>query len=56
MGQIQVHVPFSTGPYTAVFTLDTAALEQWGEFSAAMAAIVRSVKFGEPARETVDVG
>jgi hypothetical protein len=26
-GQIQVHVPFPTGPYTAVFTLYTASME-----------------------------
>jgi hypothetical protein len=45
MGQIQVHVPFSTGPYTAVFTLDTAAMDQWDDFSRAMADIVRSVDF-----------
>ena len=45
MGQIQVHVPFSTGPYTAVFTLDTASVEQWDEFSHAVAGIVGSVEF-----------
>ncbi|WP_327295975.1 hypothetical protein [Streptomyces sp. NBC_01197] len=45
MGQIQVHVPFSTGPYTAVFTLDTASMDQWDDFSRAMADIVRSVDF-----------
>ncbi|MEV6792773.1 hypothetical protein AB0M87_12365 [Streptomyces sp. NPDC051320] len=47
MGQIQVHIPFSTGPYTAVFTLDTAAMDQWDDFSRAMADIVRSVDFAE---------
>lgn len=45
MGQIQVHIPFATGPYTAVFTLDTASMEQWDEFSSAMAGIVGSVDF-----------
>ncbi|MFK4065669.1 hypothetical protein [Streptomyces sp. NPDC029674] len=47
MGQIQVHIPFATGPYTAVFTLDTASMEQWDEFSSAMAGIVGSVEFPE---------
>ncbi|MEV7029515.1 hypothetical protein AB0N99_04720 [Streptomyces sp. NPDC093272] len=45
MGQIQVHVPFATGPYTAVFTLDTASVEQWEEFAHAVAGIVGSVEF-----------
>ncbi|MFG2790562.1 hypothetical protein [Streptomyces sp. NPDC048419] len=49
MGQIQVHVPFSTGPYTAVFTLDTASVEQSDEFSHAVAGIVGSVEFPSPA-------
>ncbi|MFF4250905.1 hypothetical protein ACFY1L_06845 [Streptomyces sp. NPDC001663] len=48
MGQIQVHIPFSTGPYTAVFTLDTASVEQWDEFSHAVAGIVGSVEFPSP--------
>ncbi|MEU1270224.1 hypothetical protein [Streptomyces sp. NPDC005799] len=48
MGQIQVHVPFSSGPYTAVFTLDTASVEQWDEFSHAVAGIVGSVEFPSP--------
>ncbi|MCG7202935.1 hypothetical protein [Streptomyces arenae] len=45
MGQIQVHIPFATGPYTAVFTLDTASVEQWDEFAHAVAGIVGSVEF-----------
>ncbi|MFC4033623.1 hypothetical protein ACFO3J_19355 [Streptomyces polygonati] len=45
MGQIQVYVPFPTGPYTAVFTLDTAAIDYWGEFSEMTMAILRSVSF-----------
>ncbi|MER5911084.1 hypothetical protein ABT124_11390 [Streptomyces sp. NPDC001982] len=48
MGQIQVHIPFSTGPYTAVVTLDTASVEQWDEFSHAIAGIVGSVEFPQP--------
>ncbi|ELP68776.1 hypothetical protein ACKI1I_34320 [Streptomyces turgidiscabies] len=47
MGQIQVHVPFSTGPYTAVITLDTASVEQWDEFTHAIAGIVGSLEFLE---------
>jgi hypothetical protein len=50
-GQIQVYIPFPTGPFTAVFTLDTAAVDYWGEFSDIMVAILRTVTFTEP--ETV---
>ncbi|MEU0384476.1 hypothetical protein [Streptomyces chartreusis] len=49
MGQIQVHIPFPTGPYTAVVTLDTASVEQWDEFAHAVAGIIGSVEF--PQRE-----
>lgn len=48
MGQVQVYVPFPTGPYTAVFTLDTAAVDYWGEFSEMTMAILRSISFAEP--------
>ncbi|MGW5654056.1 hypothetical protein [Streptomyces humi] len=44
-GQIQVHVPFPTGPYTAVFTLHTASTEYWQEFCNAVVAILRTVSF-----------
>ncbi|MFJ3711256.1 hypothetical protein [Streptomyces sp. NPDC090053] len=44
-GQIQVHVPFPTGPYTAVFTLDTASTEYWGEFCDMTMAILQTVDF-----------
>ncbi|WP_258054864.1 hypothetical protein [Streptomyces sp. Ru71] len=50
-GQIQVHVPFPTGPYTALFTLDTAAMDYWGEFCEMTAAILRTLSFEEPADE-----
>jgi hypothetical protein len=46
-GQIQVHVPFPTGPYTAVFTLDTSALKYFGEFCDIAATILRTVSFIE---------
>ncbi|MFF5368947.1 hypothetical protein [Streptomyces sp. NPDC013187] len=49
MGQIQVHIPFPTAPYTAVLTLDTASVAQWEEFSHALADIIGSVEF--PRRE-----
>jgi hypothetical protein len=48
-GQIQVYIPFPTGPFTAVFTLDTAAVDYWGEFSDMMVEILRSVSFTAPA-------
>ncbi len=48
-GQIQVHVPFPTGPFTAVFTLHTASTEYWTEFCNIMAAILQTVSFTEPA-------
>lgn len=52
MGQVQVYVPFPTGPFTAVFTMDTAAVDYWGEFSEMLTAILRSVAF--PARDDAD--
>ncbi|MEU3334041.1 hypothetical protein [Streptomyces sp. NPDC006668] len=48
-GQIQVHIPFPTGPYTVVFTLDTAATDYWAEFCNMMAAIIQTVSFTEAA-------
>jgi hypothetical protein len=50
-GQIQVHVPFPTGPYTAVFTLHTASTDYWGEFCDMTVAILRTVDFTEPEPE-----
>jgi hypothetical protein len=47
MGQIQVYIPFPTGPHIAVITLDTAAVDYWGEFCDMMMAILRSVSFAE---------
>lgn len=47
MGQVQVYVPFPTGPYTAVFTLDTAAINYWGEFSEMTMAVLHSVSFAD---------
>jgi len=50
-GQIQVHVPFPTGPYTAVFTLHTASTEYWGEFCDMVVAILETVSFTVPEAE-----
>ncbi|WP_051871958.1 hypothetical protein [Streptomyces sclerotialus] len=55
-GQIQVHVPFPTGPFTAVFTLHTASTDYWAEFCDVMTAILRTVSFEEPEIEFVDEG
>lgn len=48
MGQVQVYVPFPTGPFTAVFTMDTAAVDYWGEFSEMTTAVLRSIVFPDP--------
>lgn len=50
-GQIQVHIPFPTGPYMAVFTLDTASMEYWGEFCDMIMAILQTVSFSDPEPE-----
>ncbi|MEU7584511.1 hypothetical protein AB0B50_43825 [Streptomyces sp. NPDC041068] len=47
-GQIQVHVPFPTGPFTAVLTLHTASTDYWTEFCNLMAAVLQTVSFSEP--------
>ncbi|MFF1377053.1 hypothetical protein [Streptomyces sp. NPDC058308] len=46
-GQIQVHVPFPTGPFTAVFTLHTASTDYWTEFCNIMTAILQTVSFAD---------
>ncbi|MEU1145367.1 hypothetical protein ACFYO9_05910 [Streptomyces sp. NPDC005863] len=53
-GQIQVHVPFPTGPFTAVFTLHTASTDYWVEFCNIMTAILQTVSFEEPEIEFVE--
>ncbi|MEV6313623.1 hypothetical protein [Streptomyces sp. NPDC051776] len=47
-GQIQVHIPFPTGPYTAIFTLHTASMDYWGEFCDMTTAILQTVSFTDP--------
>ncbi|EST30574.1 hypothetical protein [Streptomyces roseochromogenus] len=54
-GQIQVHVPFSTGPYTVVFTLDTAAMDYWAEFCNMMSAILQTISFESPSEDLSSV-
>lgn len=44
-GQIQVYIPFPTGSWIAVLTMQTPNMEVWVEFSEMMAIIVRSVAF-----------
>ncbi|MDI5964255.1 hypothetical protein [Streptantibioticus silvisoli] len=51
-GQLQVYVPFPAAPYTAVFTMDTAAVEHVEDFGALMGAILASVAF--PAEEDAE--
>ncbi len=46
-GQIQIHIPFPTGPYTAVVTVDTAAMEYWGEFCDMTTAVLQTVSFAD---------
>ncbi|MEV0599474.1 hypothetical protein AB0I82_09265 [Streptomyces sp. NPDC050315] len=53
-GQIQVHIPFPTGPFTAVFTLHTASTDYWAEFCDVMTTILQTVCFEEPEIEFVD--
>ncbi|WP_217548876.1 hypothetical protein [Streptomyces sp. GbtcB6] len=51
-GQIQIHIPFPTGPYTAVFTLHTASTEYWNEFCDGTVAILQTVSFPAPENDT----
>ena len=48
-GQIQVHVPFPTGPCTAIFTLYTASMDHWTEIYGLMSAVLQTVSFVDPA-------
>jgi hypothetical protein len=44
-GQIQVYVPFPTGPWIAIMTMQSSNMEAWAEFSQMMAMIVNSISF-----------
>ncbi|MFE1440908.1 hypothetical protein [Streptomyces sp. NPDC058739] len=46
--QMQVHIPFPTGPFTAVFTLFTASVDHWTKFCELMEAILKTVSFTDP--------
>ncbi|MEV0845219.1 hypothetical protein AB0J21_04885 [Streptomyces sp. NPDC049954] len=46
-GQIQAHVPFPNGPFTAVFTLDTASLDHWAEWCEVLATVLDTVSFDD---------
>ncbi|MYS59531.1 MULTISPECIES: hypothetical protein [Streptomycetaceae] len=52
--QLQVMVPFPTGPYLAVFTMETPAMQHWEDFSTMMSEIMRSVAFPEQDAENAD--
>ncbi|GGV26895.1 hypothetical protein [Streptomyces spectabilis] len=47
-GQIQIYLPFPTGPYMAVFTLSTASMQCWGEFCDMLTAVLQTVSFTDP--------
>ncbi|MFJ9901883.1 hypothetical protein ACIRVK_03070 [Streptomyces sp. NPDC101152] len=55
-GQIQVHVPFPNGPYTAIFTLHTASTEYWNEFCDMIVSILRTLSFADPVIDTFSGG
>ncbi|MHC3474478.1 hypothetical protein ACYF6T_38095 [Streptomyces sp. 7R007] len=50
-GQIQVYVPFPTGPFIAVFTLHTASMDHWAEIYRMLSAILQTVSFMDPLGE-----
>ncbi|TDT37315.1 hypothetical protein EV562_10690 [Streptomyces sp. BK208] len=52
--EIQVHVPFPTGPFTAVFTMTTASVDHWDQFVGMMGGILQTVSFTDPAEELAD--
>ncbi|NEC89774.1 hypothetical protein [Streptomyces sp. SID12501] len=53
-GQIQVHVPFPTGPFTAVFTLHTASMDHWAQIYGLMTAILQTLSFVDPTAESAE--
>ncbi|MFC9680798.1 hypothetical protein [Streptomyces sp. NPDC056948] len=53
-GQTQVFLPFPDARFIAVFTLDTAAMEYWGEFCDMTASILETVSFGTPSDDSSD--
>ncbi|MET9912721.1 hypothetical protein ABZZ74_39070 [Streptomyces sp. NPDC006476] len=53
-GQIQVHIPFSTGPFTAIFTLYTASMDHWAELYRLMSTVLQTVSFSDPVEEDAE--
>ncbi|SEN45368.1 hypothetical protein [Actinacidiphila rubida] len=49
MGRLQAFVPFPTGPYLAVLTLDTPAMDYWENFSVMMGTLLMGIEFHEVA-------
>lgn len=49
MGRLQAYVPFPTGPYLAVLTLDTPAMDRWENFAVMMGSVLTSMEFLEEA-------
>ncbi|MFG3100124.1 hypothetical protein ACGFZL_06350 [Streptomyces sp. NPDC048182] len=47
--QLQVHVPFPTAPFTAVFTMLTAYVDHWQQFCEMTEAILQTLSFTDPA-------
>lgn len=53
-GQIQIFLPFPDAPFISVFTLDTAAMEYWGEICDMTASVLETVSFGTPSDDSND--
>ncbi|WP_055524694.1 hypothetical protein [Streptomyces graminilatus] len=53
-GQIQVHVPFPTGPFTAILTLYTASMDHWTQIYRLMTAILQTLSFVDPVEESTE--
>lgn len=47
MGRLQAYIPFPTGPYMAVLTLDTPAMNYWENFSVMMGSVLMALEFPE---------
>jgi hypothetical protein len=50
-GQIQVFVPFPTGPFMAIMTIGTFNMEAWTEVSEMAAVMVQTITFPQPGEE-----
>ncbi|MFI1091655.1 hypothetical protein [Streptomyces sp. NPDC020917] len=54
MGRLQAYVPFPTGPYLAVLTLDTPAMDYWENFSVMMGTVLMGMEFHEPLNDEAE--